>query len=357
MKAKYLLLLSILLTLSMLFGLIPVSAADNEKDSNIVSEKTAWAVAQYYVDGYSKTIPAWTGGTVNNPVAYYSDDETMSAYEFTVIKNGQEVGFIVISARKDWMPVLEFGDGSAPSSYLAKAEKAAKTKNYINQDEKYTPKYYYSGAASYAVQIGEKMKNDGKLIGLVDNKVRQKQDKVELKMDKQIAKNTWDKLLEGFMTGPSPTQLIQNSSMESGNPPNNWALEGTGAAYSQSTDIPPIPDGIHSLKLERHGFNCAAYQAISIPNEYIPGQKLKLWAWVWADQVDCVAISISDGITTPVPIEYQDQPNQWQLIGVELTIAQSATTLVAKLEIRNTNTTAYFDDVTLSVPEYVTCPQ
>lgn len=137
MKVKCMLIASILLILSTLFGLIPVAAADNEKESSVVTEITAKNVAQYYVNGYAKVIPAWKAGMVNNPITYYSDDEVISAYEFTVVKDNKTVGFIVISARKDWMPVLEFGDGIAPSNYLAATEKTAKAKQYIGQDEKY----------------------------------------------------------------------------------------------------------------------------------------------------------------------------------------------------------------------------
>lgn len=52
----------------------------------------------------------------SDPVMYHSRDDRVSAYEFTVTKAGAEAGYIVVSARMDWMPVLEFGSGKAPSS-------------------------------------------------------------------------------------------------------------------------------------------------------------------------------------------------------------------------------------------------
>ena len=51
MKVMYVILSSILVTLSMLFGFKPVFAADNENEPNIIIKITVWRVAQYYVNG------------------------------------------------------------------------------------------------------------------------------------------------------------------------------------------------------------------------------------------------------------------------------------------------------------------
>jgi hypothetical protein len=126
MKNKIISFIYIILAILLLFGQIPVFAANEVQPD--VSEKEAREVAAYYVKGYSKSINEWQGATIGNVDEYYTD-ERVSAYEFKVIKGEQEAGYIIISARKDWMPVLEFGTGSAPGNMLEKAINVAKKIN------------------------------------------------------------------------------------------------------------------------------------------------------------------------------------------------------------------------------------
>ena len=86
MKKKYVLISELFIILVLLIIGVPVAAADNETSSNTVTEITARNVAQYYVNGYSKVIPVWTGGVVEKLVTYYSDDEIKSGHEFTIQK-------------------------------------------------------------------------------------------------------------------------------------------------------------------------------------------------------------------------------------------------------------------------------
>jgi hypothetical protein len=102
---KYMSLLVTLMVITVLIIPVSTAAADNPTESGAITETAAKNVAQYYVNGYSKVIPEWTDGIVSNLITYYSDDEVISAYEFTVIKDDRPTGFIVISARKDWMPL------------------------------------------------------------------------------------------------------------------------------------------------------------------------------------------------------------------------------------------------------------
>ncbi|MDD4858898.1 MAG: C10 family peptidase [Dehalococcoidales bacterium] len=340
MKVKCFLLLCAFLSLSVLFVQSPVFSADNEKLG--VSEKEAREVALFYVRGYASTITEWKGAVIGSGSEYYTD-EKVSAYEFSVFTGNRGVGYIVISARTDWMPVLEFGTGSPPSHSLEKAKKVAQENAFIEQNDNSKPKYYYDGATFYLAEIGDKMKRENKAVNLTDLKIVEKPRKIDLKMNKKLASETWNRLFKNFLAGSSPTQLIANDDMESGNPPTNWTLEGSGASYSQSSE--QHTNGLYSLALTRNGNDCSVFQTIDNYSDY-HDQQLTLFAYVWANQADSVTISIYDGVTTQSSA-YQSDNSSWQLLYATITVAHSPTTLTVKLNIANNNTTAYFDDVTL----------
>jgi hypothetical protein len=96
------------LGLLMLFWQVPVFAAGIGYSE--VSKEEARKAASYYVKGYADVISKWKGAVVGDGTEYYTN-EVLSAYEFRVFVGNNDAGYIIISARKDWMPVLEFGNG------------------------------------------------------------------------------------------------------------------------------------------------------------------------------------------------------------------------------------------------------
>ncbi len=104
--------------------------------------------------------------------------------DFEDFKNSKNVGFILISARKDMPPVLEFSKAEPPSWNLEKVKELAEKKGYK------TGRLLYYGALTYSVDIGNR-----KAIGLKDLKVRKRPTKVKLKFNKEKAKKNWDILL------------------------------------------------------------------------------------------------------------------------------------------------------------------
>lgn len=155
--------------------------------SNEVSPALAEKVAKTYVNWIAANIPdfeEWKGATLRKPITYYFPNGEKSAYEFAVFKNGKNVGFILISARKDMPPVLEFSKAEPPSWNLEKVKELAEKKGYK------TGRLLYYGALTYSVDIGNR-----KAIGLKDLKVRKRPTKVKLKFNKEKAKKNWDILL------------------------------------------------------------------------------------------------------------------------------------------------------------------
>lgn len=193
-------LLSVTLIIALVLTMVMVFNSDVFADDNTVSQKDAQSTALYNINRFSqKLLPQWKGAGVNSAISYYSIDNTPAAYEFTVTQNNKAVGYIFISARKDWMPVLEFGSGKSPSANLSNAQTTAANKGFISQKDQLVKIFYYGGALDHSVQIGDKMKNDRFVIDLGDGSVRQLAKEMKsLKMDAMKAKSAWAKTLQDF---------------------------------------------------------------------------------------------------------------------------------------------------------------
>jgi hypothetical protein len=160
-----------------------------------VSTDEAHMAAMSLIGESIDKIPEWNNATLNQPVTYYAPDNTKSAYEFTVFNGDKEVGFIITSAQKDWMPILEFSSGLAPSKYMAYVEPAAVEEGFLTEGQYPEPKYFYWGAFTYSVQLSEKMKNAGVVIHLPTGIVKQLPiGKPILQMDSSLAKDTWQSI-------------------------------------------------------------------------------------------------------------------------------------------------------------------
>ncbi len=163
-------------------------------DENRVSQSETDAAALYWMNNSISSIPSWEGAELSTPVIYrYVVDATQAiAYEYTVLKNGETAGHIIVSACKDLTPVLEFGEGNAPGSYMESARQHASEKGYITDNEE--PLIFYWGATTYSVQFGNQMIDDGVAIhlptGMLENIPRQ----MYTQIDKTEARASWDNL-------------------------------------------------------------------------------------------------------------------------------------------------------------------
>jgi hypothetical protein len=183
---------------ALVFGLLLVPsvgfAAYQVASDDSVTEAEAEEAALQYIASFSQLIPEWDGAKVSIPVTYYTPDDNKSAYEFIVLNNNKEVGFIIISARADWMPVLEFGGGKAPSSYLVWTNKIALEKGYATEGQ--NTRLLYWGGLTYSVQYGQEMKAEGIALHLPTGRIEKvPEGEVDLQMDEDQARLEWDRLL------------------------------------------------------------------------------------------------------------------------------------------------------------------
>lgn len=207
----------------MSFGGAVFAAIDNS-----VSVEEAYIAALNCIEKNNSKFNCSDNATVGQPVIYYAPDNTKSAYEFTVLDDGKESGFIIVSARKGWMPVLEYGGGKAPSSFLNFAEETAVGKGYLNKVGDSKPKFFYWGALSYSVQLGENMKTNGKVIHLttgVEGNLPKKNNTFQ--MNSSATRGSWDivlgeysesifetviRIFEGTQVNAATTNPLVNSS-------------------------------------------------------------------------------------------------------------------------------------------------
>ncbi|HEX9896043.1 MAG TPA: C39 family peptidase [Dehalococcoidales bacterium] len=187
---------SLIVTIVLIIAGLLIPSVGIASTSNAVNTNEAKQAALHQIEKSSQEIAEWNNATVSEPVLYYAPEETISAYEFTVINDDKNVGFIIVSARKDWMPILEYADGSAPSSYLPYAKQLAIDKNYISENDNSKPCIFYWGACTYSVQFGEKMESERAVIQL-DNGIDRTLPKESpvLQMDSQEAREAWSRIL------------------------------------------------------------------------------------------------------------------------------------------------------------------
>jgi hypothetical protein len=114
------------------------------------------------------------------------------------------------------MPLLERGEGKAPSAYIGDAYAIALNENIVNEGELGKPVIYYFGGLSYYTQFGPTMIEDQKMIHLRSGMIIQKPiEQPTLCMDKEKANAEWDKINKGLIRSSSiiPTIGITNQQL------------------------------------------------------------------------------------------------------------------------------------------------
>lgn len=194
-----------------------------------ITPQTAEKVALTYVEWISKNIPlytTWEGSRVlKTPKIYYLPDGCKAAYEFTILKNDKIVGYIMISARTDLPPVLEFGKSKPPSMNIGKIKAKYRVKRLL-----------YLGALLYAADIG-----NGKAVHLRDMRIMKYPQKVAFNVDHKAAEVEWRSILQSTSlssrTGvgiESSTPVLSDWGYVWGVP--SWTSEDSGNADIQYPD-------------------------------------------------------------------------------------------------------------------------
>ncbi len=206
------------------------------RDTVGITPQTAEKVALTYVEWISKNIPlykAWEGSRVSKiPKIYYLPDGSKAAYEFTILKNGKIVGYIMISAREDLPPVLEFGKSKPPSMNIEKVKVKYRVKRLL-----------YLGALLYAADIGNE-----KAVHLRDMRIMEYPQKVTFNVDRKAAEASWmsilketnkDVFLKSDVGIHSSTPVVSDWGYIWGVP--SWTSEDAGNANI------PYPDNVGDL--------------------------------------------------------------------------------------------------------------
>jgi hypothetical protein len=166
-------------------------------DENSVTIDEARKVAAMSIPTHSFAFSEWEGAELgDNVYIFHIPSSARCAYEFEVIKNDVQVGYIIISARKDWMPVLEGGEGEGTGSDIERTRQILIDEGYLDKNDRSQPILYYGGALSRSAQFGQKMKDENILIALSSGRLfpMPERDPV-LQMDKDTANDAWEYVL------------------------------------------------------------------------------------------------------------------------------------------------------------------
>ena len=140
--------------------------------------------------------------------------------------------------------------------------------------------------------------------------------------------------------------LLTNSSFETGDPPDDWALAGAGATWEQSTAQVKIET--YSVNLTRAVSNCYVSQSRADYVNFID-KTVSFGCWVWASVPSACKVQISDGVSGGSS-PYHSGSSTWEWLTGNRTIAGGATRLRLQLHVESANNTiAYFDGVYMMV--------
>jgi hypothetical protein len=150
-------------------AMVPMVSADSPEKENLhttpVSLDYATKVAQLHLTEMAAGLPAfseWSGAGVEYDLTFFDTAGDISAYSFSVVKDGKNLGFILVSGMKENYPILEFGKGellpgNAKESAKLLAGKEAEKNSYTLGPVR----YLYQGSTFYYAQypFTDSMKN------------------------------------------------------------------------------------------------------------------------------------------------------------------------------------------------------
>lgn len=178
---------------------ITVTDENTVIDENSVTLDEARIVTARIMPIHVFAFPEWEGAELGDDVyIFHIPSGARCAYEFAVMKDNIQVGYMLTSARKDWMPGLEGGEGEGSGPDIERARQILIDEGYLDKNDKSQPTLYYGGALSRSAQFGQKMKEENILIALWSGKLfpMPEHDPV-LQMDKDKANAAWEHYLSG----------------------------------------------------------------------------------------------------------------------------------------------------------------
>ena len=125
--------------------------------------------------------------------------------------------------------------------------------------------------------------------------------------------------------------------------PDSWTLSGAGATVAQETTI--IKAGTYSAKLTRVGTDCYLYQQIHATEgvNWWKGGTYEFGAWVYCTTADVASIVVYDGVDTTQSDLHGG--TGWEYLHIAHKVSLSATEVTIRLQIEDTNASAYFDEI------------
>jgi chaperonin cofactor prefoldin len=192
---------------SMLLGSSMSAFASNSVPESSVDENFAKQIVKNIIPGtaYSQI---WNSAELKLANKLYNPDDSLLGYYFKVEKNGQDVGYFMVTADKSYEPILEYGDGiyedlegvdSNSKVYYLGAGKAVVAKDKKELEDKFNKSKEH--ILRSLEKSGEKNSEDYKKLEKKTLKSIEKSEK---------AKERWDKYEKQSATSvQDDSQLIQ----------------------------------------------------------------------------------------------------------------------------------------------------
>lgn len=162
--------------------------------------------------------PEWYLAEIGSEVVYYDLKNKSSAYVFSVVKNDKILGYIAMSAREDYFPIIQYALGQTiPSTHLDRCRQIASNRT---SGKLGNPRFLYLGGIDYLVSFPIEGINESITVGLKSGRIysqetlNQMQSILDSRTDEQKskAKKAWDEEIFKKKTPQktrAPRQLLE----------------------------------------------------------------------------------------------------------------------------------------------------
>ena len=128
-------LLALLLAGMAMVPMVSAGSPDKQSDKTPVTLDYAKKVAQVQLTDAAYSLPTfseWKDAVIENDLTFYDLDGEITAYSFSIVKNKEKQGFILISATRENYPVLESERGTLSLKRQGKRQ----TRLHVEMQEK-----------------------------------------------------------------------------------------------------------------------------------------------------------------------------------------------------------------------------
>jgi len=185
-------------------------------EPQVVPIEAARKAAIYEASTVETLFEEWKGATIpsKNPVIFYDLTDTPFAYIFEVVKYKTYEGYITISARKDFYPLLDASTGPIPTEHLEDARRIAD--KFLNVPLADKPTLIYLRKLDYLVEFLSESGDKNVVVSLTSKTVipreelEWRQSALERKAAqlKFIAEAKWERIEQLQPQEPSPWHII-----------------------------------------------------------------------------------------------------------------------------------------------------